>query len=86
MARLLTSGSIGAAWRCLALMALSEEGGADTPLYAALAPEFAAVSGVYLKDRRAVAPNCRALDPVLLERVWAATERLTARPDDRVPA
>ena len=81
-----TGGMIGLAWRCLAPMALSEEQGADTPLYAALAPEFAAVSGVYLKDRRAVAPNYQALDPVLVERVWAATERLTAWPGHTVQA
>jgi NAD(P)-dependent dehydrogenase (short-subunit alcohol dehydrogenase family) len=81
-----SGGVIGAAWRCLALLALSEEAGADTPLYAALASEMAAVSGVYLKDRRAVAPNRRALDPVLRERVWAATQRLIASPDEFVPA
>jgi NAD(P)-dependent dehydrogenase (short-subunit alcohol dehydrogenase family) len=74
-----TGGIIGVIWRCLAPIALTEEQGADTPLYAALAPEFATVSGVYLKDRRSVVPNYRALDPVLVERVWAAAECLIAR-------
>jgi NAD(P)-dependent dehydrogenase (short-subunit alcohol dehydrogenase family) len=71
-----TGGLIGLVWRALALAALTEEEGADTPLHAALAPELASVSGLYLKDRRAAPPNPRALDPDLLERVWQATERL----------
>ena len=75
-----TGGITGLVWRGLAPFALSEEQGADTALYAALAPEVATVSGVYLKNRRAVRPNRRALDPVLVERVWTATERLTAEP------
>lgn len=71
-----TGGVIGLVWRALALTALTEEQGADTPLHAALAPELASVSGVYLKDRRTAQPNPRALDPELLERVWRATEGL----------
>ena len=72
-----TGGLIGLVWRGLALTALTEEQGADTPLHAALAPELGSVSGIYLKGRQAVPPNRRALDPNLLERVWQATERLT---------
>jgi NAD(P)-dependent dehydrogenase (short-subunit alcohol dehydrogenase family) len=72
-----TGGLIGLAWRGLALTALTEEQGADTPLYAALSAELGSISGVYLKNRRAVSPNRRALDPALVERVWKATERLT---------
>jgi NAD(P)-dependent dehydrogenase (short-subunit alcohol dehydrogenase family) len=75
-----TGGVIGLAWRCLAPFALSEEQGADTPLYAALAPELAMVSGAYLKNRRPATPNRQALDPALVEQVWAATERLAVRP------
>jgi NAD(P)-dependent dehydrogenase (short-subunit alcohol dehydrogenase family) len=75
-----TPGIIGLAWRCLAPFALREEQGADTPLAAALAPEFAQASGVYLKSRRAVPPNRQALDPVLVERVWAATQLLADEP------
>jgi NAD(P)-dependent dehydrogenase (short-subunit alcohol dehydrogenase family) len=71
-----SGGVIGLVWRGLAFAALTEEQGAATPLHAALAPELAAASGLYLKDRRAVPPNPRALDPDLLERVWQATERL----------
>jgi NAD(P)-dependent dehydrogenase (short-subunit alcohol dehydrogenase family) len=75
-----TPGIIGFAWRCMAPFALSEEQGADTPLAAALAPEFANISGVYLKTRRAAPPNPQALDPVLVDRVWAATLRLADEP------
>jgi NAD(P)-dependent dehydrogenase (short-subunit alcohol dehydrogenase family) len=75
-----TGGPIGFVWRCLAPFALSEEQGADTPLAAALAPEFANVSGVYLKNRRAVPPNPRARDPALVARVWAAAQRLADGP------
>ena len=82
-----TPGIIGFAWRCMAPFALSEEQGADTPLAAALAPGFANISGVYLKTRRAAPPNPQALDPVLVDRVWAATQRLAdERLADEPPA
>jgi NAD(P)-dependent dehydrogenase (short-subunit alcohol dehydrogenase family) len=71
-----TGGVIGLVWRALALAALTEEEGADTPLHVALAPELGSVSGLYFKDRHAAPPNPRALDPDLLDRVWQATERL----------
>ena len=71
-----TGGVIGLVWRGMALMALSEEQGADTPLYAALAPELGAVSGVYLKNRRTARPNPQALDPALAQRVWVAAQAL----------
>ena len=69
-------GVIGIAWRLLARIALTAESGADTPLYVALSPEFAGISGAYVKERRTVRPNRRALDPELLELVWAETARL----------
>ncbi len=73
-----TGGVIGAAWRLLALAALSEAQGADTPLHVALSPEFADITGAYVKKRRAVRPNRQALDPAQVERVWAETQRLAA--------
>jgi NAD(P)-dependent dehydrogenase (short-subunit alcohol dehydrogenase family) len=71
-----SGGAIGFVWRCLATFALREEHGADTPLAAALDPEFGMLSGVYLKTRLVVPPNPQARDPVLVERVWAATRSL----------
>lgn len=73
-----TGGVIGLVWRCLAVTALTEEQGADTPLHVALAPDLAAVSGFYFKNRRPVPPNRQALDPALQARVWRATADLVA--------
>ena len=73
-----TGGLIGLVWRCMRPMSLTEEQGAETPLYAALAPECASLNGVYLKNRRVVPPNPQALDPFLVERVWGATQSLAA--------
>ena len=70
------TGLVGLAWRLMAPFLLTEEQGADTPLHACLAPEFAHTTGAYIKRRQSVAPNRRALDPALARRVWAATERL----------
>ncbi len=69
-------GAVGLAWRGMAPFLLTEEQGADSPLHVALAPEFAAATGGYVKRRRLVRPNRRALDPALAERVWQATEAL----------
>jgi NAD(P)-dependent dehydrogenase (short-subunit alcohol dehydrogenase family) len=71
-----TGGPIGLVWRILGRVALSEAEGADSPLHVALSPEFAEVSGVYVKRRRAVPPNPRALAPGAAERVLASVERL----------
>ena len=74
-----TPGVIGAAWKMLSLVARTEEQGAETPLHAALAPELASMTGIYLKDKAIVRPNPRALDLALVQRVWDATERLVGR-------
>ncbi len=70
-------GVIGLAWRCMAPFLLTEEQGADTPLHVALSPEFATVTGAYVKRRHPVPPNPLALDAALAAQVWAATELLT---------
>jgi NAD(P)-dependent dehydrogenase (short-subunit alcohol dehydrogenase family) len=70
------SGAIGVAWRLMAPLLRTEEQGADTLLHVALAPDWAAVTGAYVKDGTAVRPNPRALDPVLAARVDAATRAL----------
>jgi NAD(P)-dependent dehydrogenase (short-subunit alcohol dehydrogenase family) len=71
-----TGGLVGIVWRCLSAFALTEEQGADTPLYVALAPECCKINGVYFKNREIVLPNRQALDPAVVERMWAATKYL----------
>jgi NAD(P)-dependent dehydrogenase (short-subunit alcohol dehydrogenase family) len=72
-------GAIGVAWRLMAPFLLTEEQGAATPLYAALAPDWTTITGAYVKHRVAVRPNPRALDPVLVERVDSVTRALVAQ-------
>jgi NAD(P)-dependent dehydrogenase (short-subunit alcohol dehydrogenase family) len=72
-------GPIGLAWRLMAPFLLTPEAGADTPLHVALSPEFAALSGAYVKKRRVVRPNPLALDPEFSELVWDATEALAGK-------
>ncbi len=72
-------GAIGLVWRGMAPFLLTEAQGAATPLRAALSPEFAGVSGAYVKKNGPVRPNRLAADAALVERVWAATEALTGR-------
>ena len=71
-------GMVGLAWRLMAPFILSEREGADTPLHAALSPECAGLSGAYLKRRRPVPPNRRAVDPSLRAQVWTASRALAA--------
>ncbi|MFL9920940.1 SDR family NAD(P)-dependent oxidoreductase [Paraburkholderia fungorum] len=72
-------GAIGAAWRLMGPFLRNGQQGADTPLHVALAPAWAAATGLYVKDRAAVRPNRRALDPALVEKVEAASRELAAR-------
>jgi NAD(P)-dependent dehydrogenase (short-subunit alcohol dehydrogenase family) len=72
-------GPIGIAWKIMALFTLTEEQGADTPLYVATSPEIEGVTGEYFKQRTVAKPNRLARDPVLRRRVWDETVRLTTR-------
>lgn len=72
-----TPGLIGLAWRLMRPFLRTEQQGADTPLHVALDPDFATITGAYVKDRRPVAPNPGALDRALAARIWTLTERLT---------
>lgn len=71
-----TGGPIGWAWTLIGRGALSEAEGADSPLFAALDPGYAELTGVYVKRRRPVPPNPQALRPEETRRVLAAAERL----------
>ena len=70
-------GPIGLVWNAMAPFLLTEEQGADTPLHVATSPDFTGVTGAYVKKRRVVAPNRRALNPALAAQVWEATGALT---------
>ena len=70
------SGAVGLAWRAMTPFLLTEEQGADTPLHVCLAPEFATITGAYVKRRQVARPNRRTRNKVLVERVWQATEML----------
>jgi NAD(P)-dependent dehydrogenase (short-subunit alcohol dehydrogenase family) len=54
------------------------EKGARTSIHVAAAPELAAVSGRYFKDRREVAPAGFARDEAVQRRLWELSERLVA--------
>ena len=71
-----SQGLVGLAWRVMSPFLASEEQGAETPLYVALSPEFATITGAYVKGRRVVRPNRLALNHDLVEQVWTATELL----------
>jgi len=70
-------GPIGLAWAAMAPFLLTEAQGADSPLHVATSPDFAGISGAYVKKRRVMTPNRRALDQALAAQVWNATEALT---------
>lgn len=72
-------GAIGVAWRLMAPFLRTEAEGADTPLHAALAPDWATITGAYVKDRVAVRPNPRSRDRMLVGRVDSATRALVAQ-------
>ena len=69
-------GPIGLAWRAMAPFLLTEQQGADTPLHVALSPEFGAITGAYVKQRRVVPPNRLLLNAALMDQLWCATETL----------
>jgi retinol dehydrogenase 12 len=56
------------------LFMLSNEAGAQTPLYCATAPELATVTGRYYDKSREAAPSPLAEDPALARELWERTE------------
>jgi NAD(P)-dependent dehydrogenase (short-subunit alcohol dehydrogenase family) len=69
-------GPVGLFWKLGAPFMLTSAQGAETPLFVALDPAAGRVTGRYWKRRAEARPNRLALDPALVARVWAATERL----------
>jgi dehydrogenase/reductase SDR family protein 13 len=62
----------------LKLFMLSNEAGAQTPLYCATAPELATVSGRYYDKGREAPCNPLADDPALAAELWTRTEAAIA--------
>ena len=61
------------------LCMLSNEEGAETPLYCATAPELATTTGRYYDRRREVSPSPLAEDEALAKELWARTEAAVGR-------
>ena len=75
-------GAIGLAWRLMTPFMRTDEHGADTPLHAALSPEWAATTGAYVKNRASARPNRRASDQQLVDRLERSTRALVKRTID----
>ena len=71
-------GVIGIAWKIMAPFCLNEEQGAQTPLFVALDPSWATLTGQYAKKCAVARPNPRAADAQLRADVDAATQSLIA--------
>ncbi|WP_347557786.1 SDR family NAD(P)-dependent oxidoreductase [Robbsia sp. KACC 23696] len=71
-------GAIGLAWKIMAPFCLSEEQGARTPVFAALDPSWAALTGKYLKKCAVARPNPCSADAPLRDAVEVATRGLIA--------
>jgi len=71
-------GPIGLAWKLMAPFCLTEEQGAQTPLFAALDPTWATMTGKYVKKCAIARPNPRTADAQLMTDVELATRRLIA--------
>ena len=61
------------------LFMLSNEEGAETPLYCVTAPELATTTGRYYDRRREVSPSPLAEDEALAKELWARTEAAVGR-------
>ena len=69
-------GAMGAVFRTVGkLFMKTVEQGAATSIFAATAPQLAGQSGAYLADCRVKQPAAEALDPALIDKVWAESER-----------
>ena len=60
---------------------LSNEEGAETPLYCATAPELATVTGRYYDKCREAPCHPQANDEALVRELWARTEAAVGRAD-----
>ncbi|MBK8989347.1 MAG: SDR family oxidoreductase [Chloroflexi bacterium] len=58
------------------LFAISEEAGAETPLYLATSAEVAGITGKYFVKKKAVSLTGRAQDMAVARQLWQVSERL----------
>lgn len=63
--------------RCLAPFFRTPEGGADTAVYLATAPEVAATTGAYFAKRRPIRSSRVSYDTAVQRRLWDVSESLT---------
>ncbi|MEE9268550.1 MAG: SDR family oxidoreductase [Thermoplasmata archaeon] len=70
-------GAFAAMFRLLKPLMRSPEKGAETALYAAMAPEMEGVTGEYLVDRESRASSRRSYDEGLAKQLWDVSAELT---------
>ena len=70
-------GPFGLMFRVMKPFMRSPEQGADTVIYAAIAPEIEGMTGAYLADRKPITASDLAYDAAARKRLWEESERLT---------
>ena len=64
------------AWGLMKPFLLTPAQGAEAPLHLALSPGWAGRTGRYTRRMTEAPPGALALDPALIDRVWASTKRI----------
>jgi len=67
-------------WALIRPLQISEAQGAENPLFAATAPDPAAISGRYLVNRKPARPRGQANDPEAVERLWRVSAEMVGLP------
>jgi NAD(P)-dependent dehydrogenase (short-subunit alcohol dehydrogenase family) len=67
-------------WALIRPLQISEEEGADNPLFAATTPDAAAISGRYLVGKKPAKPRGQAADPEAVERLWRVSAEMVGLP------
>ena len=63
-------------WALIRPLQISEEQGAENPLFAATTPDTAAISGRYLVGKKPATPRGQANDPEAVERLWRVSAEM----------
>jgi NAD(P)-dependent dehydrogenase (short-subunit alcohol dehydrogenase family) len=69
-------------WALIRPLQISEDQGAENPLFAATTPDAAAISGCYLVNKKIVPPRGQASDPKAVERLWRMSAEMVGLPPD----